>query len=80
MELTSKDIEAVANLAKEAQQLRNEVARLRGHVHALRRSLRDVSANIDVSTINRSKRSLDRWAVLRIEACATLAACPEPKP
>lgn len=65
--------------AVERHDLREENKALKGQVHALRRALRDLRNNVDVSTINTSKRSTARWEMLIQVADETLAACPEPK-
>jgi hypothetical protein len=75
--LTKQDIEAVCNLAKEAQTLRNENAKLKLAVRNLHEMLRDVSGNIDVSTINNSKRNTARWGQLRVDAAELLTTTQE---
>jgi hypothetical protein len=77
--MSKQKINSIVVLDKEAQDLLNENERLKGYVHALRRELTAVSSNIDISTINQSKRSQERWGYLRTVAFETLAACPEPK-
>ena len=72
MNLTKQELEGVMNLAREAQELRNENARLKLAVKNLHAVLRDVSMNIDVSTINNSKRNTQRWGDLRVRAAEVL--------
>jgi regulator of replication initiation timing len=72
MNLTKQELEGVMNLAREAQELRNENARLKLAVKNLHTVLRDVSMNIDVSTINNSKRNTQRWGDLRVRAAEVL--------
>jgi hypothetical protein len=70
--LSKTELEGVMNLAKEAQELRNENAKLKLAVKNLHMMLREVSGNIDVSTINNSKRNTARWGELRVNAAELL--------
>jgi regulator of replication initiation timing len=70
--LTKQDIIAITDLAKEAQNLRNENEKLRLAVRNLRLQLMLTASNIDASTINQSKRSQARWGTLRLDSMELL--------